>query len=94
LTMSLFDEDDSWIGISEKSDWDELNPLDNPEFIEILESCLEHLPEKWKIAVLMKYRLDTDTKEICQELDLSITNYWQVMHRAKLMLKKCIDLNW
>jgi RNA polymerase sigma-70 factor (ECF subfamily) len=38
--------------------------------------------------------MDKKTEEICQELGISTTNYWQMMHRAKLQLRECIDENW
>jgi RNA polymerase sigma-70 factor (ECF subfamily) len=31
---------------------------------------------------------------ICQELGITDTNFWQILHRAKLQLRKCIELNW
>ena len=37
---------------------------------------------------------EKDCNEICQELEISPTNYWQILHRAKLQLRKCLELNW
>jgi len=31
---------------------------------------------------------------ICQELDIAPTNFWQILYRAKLQLRKCLELNW
>jgi RNA polymerase sigma-70 factor (ECF subfamily) len=33
-------------------------------------------------------------EEICQELEISTSNYWQIIHRAKLQLRDCVDNNW
>jgi RNA polymerase sigma-70 factor (ECF subfamily) len=33
-------------------------------------------------------------EEICQELGITPTNFWQIMHRAKLQLRECIENNW
>lgn len=94
LTDDMFDEKESWSLNEVPKNWDEQNPLDNPEFNEMLERCIGHLPEKWRLAIIMKYRSDLDASQICQDLELSISNYWQIIHRAKLMLKKCVDTNW
>lgn len=34
------------------------------------------------------------TEIICQELELSTTNYWQIIHRAKLQLRHCLENKW
>jgi len=38
--------------------------------------------------------MDMESEEICQELEITPTNYWQIMHRAKLQLRECIENNW
>lgn len=88
---SLFNENNRWFddsGISTQ------NWLDNPEFNTILSKCKNKLPKNWQFIIQAKYFLDKDSKQICQELEISTSNYWQIMHRAKLLLKKCIEINW
>ena len=41
-----------------------------------------------------KYLTDKNADEICQELEITLSNYWQVVHRAKLLLKKCLEMKW
>lgn len=95
ITEKMFDEDKQWVEDSRNTFWkDDTHLLDDPDFNNTLEECLIKLPGNWKVAVLSKYIADKDSKDICQELDITPTNYWQVLHRAKLMLKKCIELNW
>jgi RNA polymerase sigma-70 factor (ECF subfamily) len=57
-------------------------------------SCLNELPEKWNLALTYKYLTNKKTEEICQELNLATTNYWQIVHRAKLLLKKSVESKW
>jgi len=87
----LFNEDEGWNTIS---DITSQNWLDNPEFNAILSNCIKKLPENWRFIIQSKYILDNDSKQICQELDITTSNYWQIMHRSKLLLKKCIEFNW
>jgi hypothetical protein len=28
------------------------------------------------------------------ELEITTSNYWQIVHRSKLLLKKCLELKW
>jgi RNA polymerase sigma-70 factor (ECF subfamily) len=94
-TDSLFDNNQNWTLGGFEDVWEKgQNLLDDPEFIKIFDECLKDLPEKWNLAVLAKYRLEKGASEICQELDISASNYWQIIHRSKLLLKKCIEVHW
>ncbi|MCB2221873.1 MAG: hypothetical protein KQI35_15895 [Bacteroidetes bacterium] len=42
----------------------------------------------------MKHLDDVDTDEICKELDITASNYWVIIHRAKLQLRDCLEKNW
>lgn len=90
-TDNFFDAHQKWKNSSDLTDqhW-----LDNPEFNAILLACMKDLPESWQFVIQSKYILDKKSADICQELQISMSNYWQISHRAKLLLKKCIELNW
>ena len=92
----FFDEDGSWRREKRPGDWHEQEEslLDDPEFQRILKFCLEALPEKWYICVRLKYLTEKNGDEICQEMDLTPTNFWQIIHRAKLQLRGCVEKNW
>ena len=96
LISNLFDEQGSWKIEKRPQDWheEETNLLDDNDFQQILEQCLDELPEHWNNAVKLKYLLSKKGDEICQELGISRTNYWQIIHRAKLQLRDCIENNW
>lgn len=68
--------------------------LDDIEFQGVLKDCLDALPEKWNTCVKLKYLLSKNGEEICQELDITPTNFWQIIHRAKLQLRNCVEENW
>lgn len=95
FTDALFDKNEKWNSNETNSIWDnEKHLLDDVDFNEIMSFCMGDLPEKWRIAISSKYILEKSTEETCQELEMSTTNYWQVIHRAKLLLKKCIEKHW
>ncbi|MFO8000960.1 MAG: sigma-70 family RNA polymerase sigma factor, partial [Marinilabilia sp.] len=96
-TFSLFfDEGGDWSKDKRPSSWDddEEHLLDNNEFLAILKSCFELLPEKWNACMKLKYFMDKQSDEICQELEITASNLWQIMHRAKLKLRDCVESNW
>lgn len=92
---SFFDADENWIGTENEVAWeDDVHLLDNKEFNKTLDHCLNQLPDHWRFALVSKYLSDKTTNEICQEMGVTQSNYWQIVHRAKVLLKKCIDHKW
>lgn len=93
--LRFFDKEGNWRTEKRPLHWNEEdNILDNTEFQAILKKCLDALPEKWSSSVKMKYLMSKKGEEICQELGISLTNYWQIIHRAKLQLRDCVERNW
>lgn len=93
---AFFDSNGEWKAEKRPQAWgaDEIQLLDDLEFIEILKYCVEHLPDKWEVAVQMKYYGNMKSEFICKELGVSTTNFWQILHRARLNLRECIESNW
>lgn len=75
-----------------KSDLDD--PINQAEFRAILDKCLTHLPDKWKAVFVLKFVEDLNSKDICKELECTPSNLWVMLHRARLKLRECIELNW
>ena len=38
--------------------------------------------------------MELSTEEICQELDITPTNCWVMLHRARLLLRECLETQW
>ena len=91
--LSFFDEDGNWKENSKPLTWEnqEENLLDNLEFKLVLEACIEKLPEKWRFCIRLRYLSGKKGSEICQDLEITPSNFWQIMHRAKLQLRNCIE---
>ena len=64
------------------------------QFFEILEMCVEHLPAVQGRVFLMREWLELSSEEICKELALTSTNLYVQLHRARLRLRECLELNW
>jgi RNA polymerase sigma-70 factor (TIGR02943 family) len=90
-----FDQNDRWKAEFRPKDWgDEEALLDDPEFKRALNQCFEKLPQKWSVAVQLKYLEEHDAEKICLQLELTQFNFWQIIHRAKLQLRNCLELKW
>jgi len=68
--------------------------LETKEFYGILSNCLSKLPQKMAATFTMKELEDYTTDEVCKELDITTSNLWVLMHRAKVQLRECIEKNW
>jgi len=95
-TDEFFDDKGSWYKDQKPSKWDfdTDRDLEQQEFYKTLQGCITNLNEIHRIAFVMKHMDDVNTDEICKELSITASNYWVIMHRAKLQLRKCLETNW
>lgn len=93
---NYFDEDGDWRENKKPTNWlpDDGHLLDDIDFQKVLKECLDALPEKWSMSVKLKYLSEKSGDEICQELGIAPSNFWQIVHRAKLQLRNCIQRKW
>jgi RNA polymerase sigma-70 factor (TIGR02943 family) len=92
----FFEEDGHWnkdhapleFGIEDK------DHLVNKEFEQVLKKCMQKLPALWMAVFTMKHIEDESTDTICTELKISASNFWVIIHRAKLNLRVCLQKNW
>ena len=64
------------------------------QFFVILEACASKLPASQGRLFLMREWLELSSEEICKELQLTPTNLYVQLHRARLRLRECLELNW
>ena len=64
------------------------------QFLTVLEACTEKLSPQLGRVFLMREWLELSVEEICKEMGLSSTNLYVQLHRARLRLRECLDLNW
>lgn len=77
------------------ADWgDPEQELSSRQFFAVLEACAERLPAAMGRVFLMREWLELSSEEICKELGLTPTNLYVQLHRARLRLRECLELNW
>jgi RNA polymerase sigma-70 factor (ECF subfamily) len=55
---------------------------------------MQKMPEKLATVFSLKYIDDEATEIICKEVGITSSNYWVMIHRAKLQLRECLEKNW
>ena len=68
--------------------------LSSRQFMAILEACASKLPASQGRLFLMREWLELSSEDICKELGLTSTNLYVQLHRARLRLRECLELNW
>ena len=89
----MFDETGHWN--PRLGEW--ANPdsaLEQKQFFEAFERCLDKLPKSAGRVFFKREVMGIDTDEICKDEDISASNCWVMLHRARLALRECLDRNW
>ena len=68
--------------------------LGSRQFMAMLEACVEKLPPGMGRIFLMREWLELSADEICKELSMTSTNLFVQLHRARLRLRACLEINW
>lgn len=68
--------------------------LGQKQFFEVFERCMDKLPPATARVFFKREVMGTDTEEICKEEEITASNCWVMLHRARLALRECLDRNW
>lgn len=96
VSLENFFEEGQWKEGTRPLRWnmDETHPVETKEFFEIFHKCVGKLKGKGAIAFRMKYIDHEESEDICAALKITPSNYWVLIHRAKLQLRESLDKNW
>jgi RNA polymerase sigma-70 factor (TIGR02943 family) len=86
---------DAWIAKLAPQAWESPDEsLMRKEFQMVFRRCLAHMPERLAQAFLMRELDAVESEEICKDLDISPNNLWVMLHRARLSLRRCLEIHW
>ncbi|NCO64203.1 MAG: sigma-70 family RNA polymerase sigma factor [Flavobacteriales bacterium] len=68
--------------------------MQNTELGEAIFNCLAKLPEKQAEVFRMKTIEGIETEDICNELNITASNLWVIIHRARTAMSSCLKENW
>ncbi len=91
-----FLENGQWNPERAPRDWNALPDelVHQSEFMQILKRCIKAIPKKIASVFTMKEIDGEKTADICKELNISSSNLWVMLHRARTQLRRCLELNW
>lgn len=95
-SKEIFDEDGHWM-LDENSPAEWAHPdraLEKSEFWEVLNRCLSKLSPQMASAFSLHELDELSSDAICEALKISSTNLWVVLHRARMQLRRCLEVHW
>ena len=90
----VFDASGHWA--AGPADWG-ANPADllrQKEFLDQLAECLSDLSPNHANAFTLREIEGMGTGEICKVLSVTETNLWVILHRARMLLRRCLEARW
>ena len=76
--------------------WD-INPakiFEQQEFMNVMLRCLAQLPERLARAFMLREMEGLSTEELCKSMQISPTNSWVMLYRARTYLRRCLEITW
>jgi RNA polymerase sigma-70 factor, ECF subfamily len=86
---------DSWTRDSGPQEWPSPGAsLDNELFWQAFRDCSKKLPKNVGTVFTLREVDGVESKEICAMLNITESNLWVMLHRARLALRRCLETNW
>ncbi len=88
--------DGHWIESALPEAWQEFADarINQNEFNKIVQYCIGKMPPKLVPVFTAKFLEDEDAEKICKDFNISSSNYWVIIHRAKVLIRSCLQKNW
>lgn len=68
--------------------------LEQKRFWVAFELCMGRLPDRLAQIFSLRELSGLSTEDICKELEITSTNCWVMLYRARLTLKECLETQW
>ena len=94
MSEDLFNAAGKWVSGPGKWSFAPSILYDKKEFWQALRRCLELLPKRLAQAFIFREMDGMSHQEICKVLEISPSNSWVVLYRARMGLKKCLGTSW
>jgi len=90
------DTDGDWLEerVSDPFDKTAEDTLENSELGDAIYNCLDSIPKKQAEIFKLKTIDNFDTEAICNEYNITASNLWVIIHRARTALANCLEKNW
>lgn len=92
---SVFDTRGFWHQEDRPNRWAQpVEAIDDAQFWRVFEACLDHLPPAQGRVFMMREFIELDSDEICQSVEITTSNLYVLLHRARLQLRQCLETHW
>lgn len=93
---AFFDEDEHWRNGAYPKDWTVNldDPSEGSSFLSTFRNCCSKLKQVQSAVFIMKYVDGLTSEQICKDAGITASNYWVILHRAKVQLRACLEKNW
>src|SRR5712691_12916876 len=68
--------------------------IERSDFRRVFNDCLSPLPKRTASAFTLREVDGLTSEEICEMLSITVNNLWVMLHRARLQLRNCLEMNW
>jgi len=89
--VELFEPQGRWRTPPGPWPFDPGDALDRKRFREALAKCLRDLPPRRASLFVLREMEGLATEELCKEFEVTPTNIWVMLHRARLALRACLE---
>jgi RNA polymerase sigma-70 factor (TIGR02943 family) len=91
---AIFDRKGNWKPELRSAMRRPLDSLEREEFWRILNGCLQSLPTRQADVFVLREMDEVGTEKICKDLQITPSNLWVLLHRARLRLATCLKSRW
>jgi RNA polymerase sigma-70 factor (ECF subfamily) len=64
------------------------------EFWQTMGGCLAKLPPRVAQVFMLREMDGIRSSDICADLEISESNLWVMLHRARMALRECLEIHW
>jgi len=93
-TDKFFSDNGKWR--IQPTSWN-INPVEaheQREFMDAFYQCLSQMPQRLADAFVYREVDGLSTEEIRKVMDITASNCWVMLYRARMLLRRCIETNW
>lgn len=92
-TLQLFDAQGNWNPGAFRFELPD-RAVESRELWDVVKGCLNHLPAGQADVFVLSVMENMDSDQICRELEITPSNLWVRLHRARLALARCVGARW
>lgn len=91
---AFFDDAGNWVIGPEHWRNEPTVQFESAGFWRVVQQCLAELPENQRESFILREIEGNETDSVCKSLAISATNVYVLLHRARLRMRRCLEINW